>query len=335
MHKRIIGNPTTTPVAIPDWNQTDETKANFIKNKPKLSKVAQSGLFKDLNYIPMSFTNLGDFDNIGDISGALDTCFGVGIHKFRYNIDVKSGECLVFVTRGGFVGESDYRQIVIGSDLTHPKTRISTYDWDDTKQVWGEWSDYLSSGGITDEEKAAIAEALNGKVDKEEGKGLSTNDFTDQYKNQIEENTLNVGRVSDIVDENNYRIGNLDNLNTDTTDNLVDAINEIYDGIYQTPIIEIPTTLEPNKAYNFGFVDNLSLSFPTYANDGDVIYITFFAESDEGTLPNLVIDTTNTTDIELIPENSTGYEIFAKYNGNASKFGIDNYWIVNYSEFTL
>lgn len=167
----------------------------------------------------------------------------------------------------------------------------------------------------------AVVAELNKKVDKVAGKGLSTNDFTEEYKIQIENNA--------------YLIGRTDNLLTNTTDNLVDAINEIYNDIHQEPITEIPTTLEPNKAYNFGFVHTLSLSFPTYANDGDVIYITFFAESDEGTLPNLVIDTTNTTDIELIPENSTGYEIFAKYNGNASAFGIDNYWIVNYSEFTL
>ena len=33
---KIIGNTTTTPMAIPDWNQTDETKVNFIKNKPTI-----------------------------------------------------------------------------------------------------------------------------------------------------------------------------------------------------------------------------------------------------------------------------------------------------------
>lgn len=33
MRKKIIGNPTTTPYPRPDWNQTDETKADYIKNK--------------------------------------------------------------------------------------------------------------------------------------------------------------------------------------------------------------------------------------------------------------------------------------------------------------
>lgn len=31
---KIIGNPTVTPMAVPDWNQNDATKADFIKNKP-------------------------------------------------------------------------------------------------------------------------------------------------------------------------------------------------------------------------------------------------------------------------------------------------------------
>lgn len=31
---KIIGNVTATPNPRPDWNQTDETKADYIKNKP-------------------------------------------------------------------------------------------------------------------------------------------------------------------------------------------------------------------------------------------------------------------------------------------------------------
>ncbi len=34
--REIIGNTTTTPMAVPDWEQTDEKKADYIKNKPKV-----------------------------------------------------------------------------------------------------------------------------------------------------------------------------------------------------------------------------------------------------------------------------------------------------------
>lgn len=33
---KIIGNTTATPYPRPDWNQTDETKADYIKNKPTI-----------------------------------------------------------------------------------------------------------------------------------------------------------------------------------------------------------------------------------------------------------------------------------------------------------
>lgn len=36
---KIIGNTTATPNPKPDWNQTDPTKADYIKNKPDLSGV--------------------------------------------------------------------------------------------------------------------------------------------------------------------------------------------------------------------------------------------------------------------------------------------------------
>lgn len=40
MAKRIIGNPTITPMAVPDWKQDNPAKADFIKNKPtKLSEL--------------------------------------------------------------------------------------------------------------------------------------------------------------------------------------------------------------------------------------------------------------------------------------------------------
>jgi len=66
------------------------------------------------------------------------------------------------------------------------------------------------------------------------------------------------------------------------------------------------------------------LTFPTTANDGDVIYLTFSSGEKATTL---TIDTTNTCDIEIIPEVNTGYEIFGKYNGSI--------WIINYSEYTV
>lgn len=34
---KIVGNPTVTPMPIPDWNQTNPNKADYIKNKPNVA----------------------------------------------------------------------------------------------------------------------------------------------------------------------------------------------------------------------------------------------------------------------------------------------------------
>lgn len=44
----IVGNTTATPNPRPDWNQTDSTKADYIKNKPEFVTVATSGSYNDL-----------------------------------------------------------------------------------------------------------------------------------------------------------------------------------------------------------------------------------------------------------------------------------------------
>ncbi|MBO5743437.1 MAG: hypothetical protein J6R68_04060, partial [Clostridia bacterium] len=180
------------------------------------------------------------------------------------------------------------------------------------------------------------------KVDKVEGKVLSSNDFTDEYKTQIDKNNYQIGDLGDLTTgvtetlvgaisetydiacENNYNMGMLSDLITGHNDTFVDAIHEIYEDTHQKPITTIPTTLSSNKQYNFGEVTELTLTFPTYAGDGEVIYVTF----ESGQTPTtLTIDTTNTCDIEVVPEANTGYEIFGKYNGSI--------WIVNYGEYIV
>ena len=100
--------------------------------------------------------------------------------------------------------------------------------------------------------------------------------------------------------------------------------NYITDKVFSPPITTIPATLEANQRYNFGEITELSLTFSSIANDGDVVYLTFKSGA---TATNLTIDTTNTTDLEIIPESNTHYEIFGSYNGSV--------WLVNYSEYLV
>ena len=46
----IIGNTTSTPMKVSDWNQTDETKSDYIKNKPTIpTKISE--LENDSNFM--------------------------------------------------------------------------------------------------------------------------------------------------------------------------------------------------------------------------------------------------------------------------------------------
>ena len=134
--------------------------------------------------------------------------------------------------------------------------------------------------------------------------------------NALEQDVSNLGDVAYKVATNTANINNL----TDQMDDVKDSIENLN----PTPIKIIPTTLATDKKYNFGEVAELNLAFPTDANDGDVIYLTFKSGA---VATNLTIDTTNTCDIEVIPETNTGYEIFGMFNGSI--------WIINYSEYTV
>ena len=76
MSNPIIGNTTATPYPRPDWNQTDSSKADYIKNKPVLSKVATTGSYNDLKDKPDSPGGGGGSTtnsiNYSDIDNTLD-----------------------------------------------------------------------------------------------------------------------------------------------------------------------------------------------------------------------------------------------------------------------
>ena len=90
------------------------------------------------------------------------------------------------------------------------------------------------------------------------------------------------------------------------------------------PVTTVPSVLEANQKYNFGEIAKLSLTFPSAANDGDVIYLAF---SSGNTPTTLEIDTTNTDDFELIPEANCLYEIFGSFS--------DGVWYLTYNEYSV
>lgn len=59
---KIIGRTTATPVPRSDWNQMDETKVDFIKNKPELGSLAEKDVVAKSDLSSDVQTSLGKAD---------------------------------------------------------------------------------------------------------------------------------------------------------------------------------------------------------------------------------------------------------------------------------
>lgn len=176
----------------------------------------------------------------------------------------------------------------------------------------------------------------------EGGTDVDNPDVLEEWKKEIEDSFIshknnenkNVNHLTDAEKTNVEKIpGISDDLNSLIMSTIPGIENQLFrtmDEVYELtapPVTAIPNTLEPNTAYNFGSQNAaLTLTFPSIANDGDVIYIGFVCR--EGL--NLVVDTTNTFNFDLVPEKDTGYEIYAKCTTNLGVLR----WILKYSEYS-
>lgn len=64
---KIIGNTTATPMLVPDFAQTDERKADYVRNK-KMSLIVD-----DVGYATESYVD----EKLGDIETALDNIIAI------------------------------------------------------------------------------------------------------------------------------------------------------------------------------------------------------------------------------------------------------------------
>lgn len=61
---KIIGNTTATPMAVPDWNQTDNKKSDYIKNKPTIGVLASKDTVEQTDLSEGLQARLDEFDAI-------------------------------------------------------------------------------------------------------------------------------------------------------------------------------------------------------------------------------------------------------------------------------
>jgi hypothetical protein len=116
---KIRGNTIVTPIPKPDWNQTDPTKADYIKNKPDLSEVGTPEVYA-ATYDFASESLESDFSEMVAAFQAgkivtLSTVYPMGekecYYCVRYDTEETSGyegACMIFQRAGVGYTESLY-----------------------------------------------------------------------------------------------------------------------------------------------------------------------------------------------------------------------------------
>ena len=117
---KIMGNIVGLPSPRSDWNQTDETKADYIKNKPLKEIQAMKSLqyYGDANIVPSDaslFIFTTDDSTMTAEIMSLDPISGDVVVPYEY---IK-GDKVYKVTAMGFIALRDYAGITIPNSVTN------------------------------------------------------------------------------------------------------------------------------------------------------------------------------------------------------------------------
>lgn len=233
---QIINSASIIPK--PDWNQTDETKADYIKNKPTLGSLASkseilktdlpSDVQDSLNKADTALQSYTESDPTvsswakepnkptytADEVGALPTDASVVKYTSQTLTDEQKAQARANIGAGASAFSGSYNDLTnkptipsalsdLSDDTTHRTVTDSEKStWNDkatTSYVDSKVASIVNSAPETLDTLNELAAALGNdpnfattiatqigtKVDKVEGKGLSTNDYTDSEKNKL------------------------------------------------------------------------------------------------------------------------------------------------------
>lgn len=181
--REIIGNTTTTPNPRPNWAQEDKTKPDYIKNKP--TSLSQ-------------FENDSDFITKTEAQGYTDEKFAEieGIAKgANQAISFDNYEAMIVALNGSSNNYYSVGQNVMIITLNVPDLWISSVEENDVNYTYISDEDFtnaLKTNGFIQVGYFKLSALETQKVDltnyveKVDGKGLSTNDFDNDYKAKVD-----------------------------------------------------------------------------------------------------------------------------------------------------
>jgi len=207
--KEYIGNGGDDNVQS-DWNETDPTSDAFIKNKPTIpSEVTEQ-----------TVTDWGFTKNTGDYSKP-----STGIPKSDLASDVQSS---LGKADTALQEHQDISGLATKSELNNKQdtlvsgTNIKTING---KNILGEGNIVIEGGGSVDLSDYATKAELKGKVDKVDGKQLSTEDFTTLLKQKLE--GLSNYDDTSIIQAVQSLQGQINTLVSDNASTAIESFNEI------------------------------------------------------------------------------------------------------------
>lgn len=108
---KIRGNTVGTSMPRPDWNQTDPTKADYIKNKPDISGGSGGGGTvgdSDINMNGHNIDNIGKLEIAGRVSGVYDiSIYHSGVDRSKPILSFSDGAINNVILHGIAPGEQD------------------------------------------------------------------------------------------------------------------------------------------------------------------------------------------------------------------------------------
>lgn len=129
---KIIGNTTVTPVMPADWNQTDEAKVDYIKNKPSISNGDGEVSIKQNTW---SEASINSATGAGAVAlGAYNKANATASMAVNYNNEVK-GENSFAANSSNKIGENHKSCFVVG----HCNETKDAY-----QSVFGTYADVMS-----------------------------------------------------------------------------------------------------------------------------------------------------------------------------------------------
>lgn len=180
-------NPASYSQVQADWNQSDNTQVDFIKNKPQNLVQDADYTHTDNNYTDADAAKLANIEAGAQVNVKPDWNAAVGADAEILNKPTLGTAAAKNVPVSGNAGLTE---VVMGDDsrLTDARTPVShTHTVSEISDfpTLGTAAAKDSTNAVTENsqnlvESGAVYTALAGKVDAVSGKGLSSNDYTNQ-----------------------------------------------------------------------------------------------------------------------------------------------------------